>query len=189
MKPTVMLLHEYKGETNTDPLPLLKKEHCHQTSKKELAINKPHVHCPLTLLWLMKNTPKVTKKEKRKKKNAGHLVQNLYDLHGERQLFKPISLCFLDGPEAGIGILLGKNPKKWPEDWDLGFLKTLVVLEPWHWPIIKMNNKNRKMNRSRGFLHRLVMLRRIEAGGAVRRVKLEWTCFLRVLVDQRRWGQ
>jgi hypothetical protein len=52
-------------------------------------------------------------------------------LQGDLQLFKPMSLCFLEGPDAGIGILLGKNPKKWPENWEFGLnLKTEVVLEP-----------------------------------------------------------
>lgn len=36
-------------------------------------------------------------------------------LQGDLQPCKPMSLCFLDGPEAGIGSALGKNPKKWPE--------------------------------------------------------------------------
>lgn len=35
-----------------------------------------------------------------------------WDFQGDLQLLKPISLCFLEGPEAGMGILLGKNPKK-----------------------------------------------------------------------------
>ncbi|GMH06681.1 hypothetical protein Nepgr_008521 [Nepenthes gracilis] len=48
------------------------------------------------------------------------------------QLFKPMSLCFLDGPEDGIGTDFGKNPKKCPEY--LGLLglnlTKLLLLEP-----------------------------------------------------------
>jgi hypothetical protein len=66
----------------------------------------------------MKKIPKRTKKRKRgRKKKTGHLLSknSMRYPQGDLQLFKPMSLCFLDGPEAGIGILLGKNPKKWPE--------------------------------------------------------------------------
>lgn len=114
MKPTVMLLHEYKGETNTDPLPLLKKRTLSSNLQKRISHQQTPCTLPTNSSLTYEEHPKSN--QKRKKKKAGHLVQNLYDLHGERQLFKPISLCFLDGPEAGIGILLGKNPKKWPED-------------------------------------------------------------------------
>ena len=34
------------------------------------------------------------------------------DLHGNLELCNPMSLCFFEGPEGGIGITLGKAPKK-----------------------------------------------------------------------------
>ncbi|CAL9000736.1 unnamed protein product, partial [Prunus brigantina] len=73
---------------------------------------------------------------------------------GDLQLLKPISLCFLEGPEAGIGILLGKNPEKWPECWYFGLsLKTWAVLEAWQLPrLVKMNVKKRHTSRITGRL-------------------------------------
>lgn len=68
---------------------------------------------------------------------------------GDLQFCKPMSLCFLEGPEDGIGKCLGKNPKKWPVCWwgEFGVkLKTLVLLEPWQWLIVmkmKMNHRSR----------------------------------------------
>lgn len=32
--------------------------------------------------------------------------------HGDLQLLKPMSLCFLEGEEKGIGNLFGRKPKK-----------------------------------------------------------------------------
>ena len=58
--------------------------------------------------------------EKKKRKKNCNEIWGWSDLQGALQLLNPISLCFLEGPEAGIGILLGKNPKKWPYEW--GFL-------------------------------------------------------------------
>ncbi|KAI6699796.1 hypothetical protein NL676_014120 [Syzygium grande] len=59
-----------------------------------------------------------------------------------------MSLCFLEGPEAGIGRPLGKYPEKWPMLWDLGWspftLNTLVVLDdPW-----QCQRKRRDINRN-----------------------------------------
>ena len=34
--------------------------------------------------------------------------------HGDNKACRPMSLCFREGPEAGTGKCLGKNPKKWP---------------------------------------------------------------------------
>jgi len=63
--------------------------------------------------------------------------------HGDLQLLNPMSLCFLEGVEYGIGILLGKKPEKWPGCWDLGLnLKTLVALEAWQCPSTKRNKNN-----------------------------------------------
>ena len=120
--------------------------------QERISHQEPHVHRPPTLLWFMKKIPG---RKKKNNKKGGHLLSKNCDLQGDLQLFKPISLCFLDGPEAGIGILLGKNPKKWPEYWDFGLnLKTFVTLEPWQLPTMKTNNKNSQMNRTKGLVHK-----------------------------------
>lgn len=55
-------------------------------------------------------------------------------------------MCFLEGPEAGIGNPLGKNPRKCPTFFDLGLtLKKVVLLEQSYLPTIKVKRKkNRK---------------------------------------------
>jgi hypothetical protein len=78
-------------------------------------------------------------------------------LHGDLQLFKPMSLCFLEGVEYGICILFGKEPKKLPWWCDLGFtLKTFVVLDPWQWPNMK-RIKSSQITRSRGLLCKTIV--------------------------------
>ena len=54
------------------------------------------------------------RREKEKKKKEEKRV-SASGLQGDLQPCKPMSLCFLDGPDDGIGRALGKNPKKWPE--------------------------------------------------------------------------
>lgn len=80
------------------------------------------------------------------------LFSSLVFLHGDLQLLNPMSLCFLDGVEYGMCILLGKDPKKLPWCWDLGStLKTfVVVVEAWEWD----NMKRIKRSQSRGLLHK-----------------------------------
>lgn len=75
--------------------------------------------------------------------------------HGEdrSQLSKPISLCFLEGPEAGTGKWRGKNPKNCRDEdattslsFFCGFaLKTfLLVLAPLQKPRRRRRRKNQK---------------------------------------------
>lgn len=51
--------------------------------------------------------------EKCKKKKMT-LISYICNLHGDDAfvLCRPMSLCFLEGPEGGIGIAFGKKPKK-----------------------------------------------------------------------------
>lgn len=91
----------------------------------------------------------------RKKELYRFYLQNSKYLHGDCcELCNPISLCFFEGPEGGIGIPLGKNPKKLRgEFWGLGFsFRTWVCLEPWEYSTKKMSTKNSQSTRIWGLL-------------------------------------
>lgn len=78
--------------------------------------------------------------------------------HGEDlilQLWRPMLLCFLDGPEAGMGILLGKNPRKWPLFefefcWLLSLKSCVLILEALQLPKMKMKAKANQTSRTSG---------------------------------------
>lgn len=70
--------------------------------------------------------------------------RNLHGDDDEVRLCKPMSLCFLEGPEAGIGKCLGKNPKKWPIPLSWGCFGLIlnacwVLLDPWQCATKRMN--------------------------------------------------
>lgn len=142
---------------------LLKQTPCHESSKKW--IQQLHLQCPLTLdcydkekkqnpchLFVQEKGGEKKKEEKKKECVCKWMIQ------GDLQPCKPMSLCFLDGPEDGMGRALGKNPKKWPELWDLGFnLKTWELLEPWQWPAMKKKSKNNQSSTITGLLQRPIL--------------------------------
>ena len=175
-------LHEYGRDNNTYPyITSLEANPCHESSKNEYNNSIYSAHQRLIVIIRKRNKTHVTfcsKKGRKKRVSAS-------GLQGDLQLCKPMSLCFLEGPEAGIGSALGKNPKKWPELWDLGFnLKTWELLEPWQWPAMKKKSKNNQSSSAAGLLLRPILqkLWRDDRGrGGV--VIVEMACFWGV------WGE
>lgn len=75
------------------------------------------------------------------------LISYICNLHGDDAfvLCRPMSLCFLEGPEGGIGIAFGKKPKKVRgEFWNMGFILKIwaLCLDPWEWETSKSSHKS-----------------------------------------------
>jgi hypothetical protein len=82
--------------------------------------------------------------------------RSLYDLsiklfHGDRwELCNPMSLCFFEGPEGGIGLAFGKNPWNWCGEFsDLGFFTLKTWLRaPALWVVLWLTTTGSSIKRS-----------------------------------------